>query len=135
MAVIQWNNTLSVNVREIDTQHQRLVKLINDLDDAMRVGKGKEFLGKLISELATYTGGHFSMEEKYFEKFGYPDAPAHKEEHRKFIEEVSNFKRDFDAGRIGVTIKIMDFLSNWLKNHIMGTDKKYSPFFNEKGLV
>ena len=135
MALIQWGNGLSVHVKEIDTQHQRLVKLINDLDSAMRVGKGKELLGKIVSELATYTVVHFATEEKYFDKFGYPDAPEHKVEHKKFIEKVSKFKTEFDAGRMGLSIKIMDFLSNWLKNHIMGIDKKYAPFFNGKGLV
>ena len=135
MAGIQWSDTLSVKIREIDSQHQRLVKLINDLDDAMRVGKGREVMGKIVSELAAYTRVHFSTEEKYFDKFGYPEAPEHKAEHEKFIAEVAKFKGDFDAGRIGLTIKVMDFLSNWLKKHIMGTDKKYSPFFNQKGLL
>jgi hemerythrin len=135
MAIIQWNDTLSVKVREIDSQHQRLVKLINDLDDAMRVGKGREVMGKIVSELASYTRVHFSTEEKYFDKFGYPEAPGHRAEHQKFIEEVARFKGDFDSGRIGLTIKVMNFLSDWLTKHIQGTDKKYAPFFNEKGLV
>jgi len=28
----------------------------------------------------------------------------------------------------------MNFLSDWLKTHIVGSDKKYGPFFNSKGL-
>ena len=42
MAIIQWNDSLSVNVVEIDKQHQKLVAMINDLNDAMRQGKGKD---------------------------------------------------------------------------------------------
>ena len=133
--MIQWSNALSVGVREIDGQHQRLVKLINDLDEAMRVGKGKEMLGKIVSELAGYAQVHFSTEEKYFDQFGYPEAPEHKQEHRRFIEKVSRFKAEFDAGRLGLTIEIMSFLGDWLKGHILGKDKRYSAFFNEKGLV
>lgn len=135
MAMIQWHSGLSVNVKEIDGQHQKLVKLISDLDDAMRLGKGKEMLGSIVSELAKYTMVHFSTEEKYFDQFGYPDAPDHKLEHRKFVEEVSKFRNEFDAGRVGLSIKVMDFLSDWLKNHIMGMDRKYGPYFNQKGLV
>ncbi|HVN23943.1 MAG TPA: bacteriohemerythrin [Syntrophorhabdales bacterium] len=131
---MQWTNSLSVNVGEIDSQHQKLVRLINDLGDAMRVGKGKDLLGKTIAELASYTVAHFSTEEKYFDKFGYPDAATHKVEHKKFIEEVSKFKKDFDSGNVGLSTSVMNFLSDWLKNHIMGKDKKYGPFFNEKGL-
>lgn len=133
--MIQWSSALSVGVREIDGQHQRLVKLINDLDEAMRVGKGKEMLGRIVSELAGYARVHFSTEEKYFDQFGYPEAPEHRQEHRNFIEKVSGFKAEFDAGRLGLTIEIMSFLSDWLKGHILGKDKRYSAFFNEKGLV
>jgi hypothetical protein len=28
----------------------------------------------------------------------------------------------------------MNYLSEWLQNHIKIVDKKYGPFFNEKGL-
>ncbi|MDA8124468.1 MAG: bacteriohemerythrin [Deltaproteobacteria bacterium] len=135
MAIIQWNDSLKTNIGEIDSQHQRLIKLINDLDDAMRVGKGKDLSGKIVSELAAYTLSHFSTEEKYFHQYGYPEAPAHKEEHQRFVAEVSRFKTDFDAGRMGLTIKLMDFLSDWLKNHIQKIDKQYVPFFKGKGLA
>lgn len=135
MALIQWSSRLSVNVKIIDTQHEKLVKLINDLNDAMAAGKGKDVVGKIISELVDYTVYHFSTEEKYFEQFGYPEITQHKSEHKKFTDEASHFKQEFDAGRIGLSVKVMSFLSDWLTNHIMGTDKKYSSFFNSHGLA
>jgi hemerythrin len=134
MALIQWNNNLSVGIAEIDSQHQRLVKLIGDLNEAMRVGKGKEITGKIINDLTNYTLTHFATEEKYFAQFGYPDTNAHKDEHLKFVQKVSAFKKDFEESRVGITIPIMNFLSDWLKNHIMGSDKKYGPFLIENGL-
>lgn len=134
MAIIQWNSNLSVGIAEIDGQHQRLVKLINDLNDAMRVGKGKEVTGKIINELTAYTLTHFATEEKYFDKYAYPEKDTHKSEHAKFVQKVSAFKKDFEESRVGVTIPIMDFLSDWLKNHIMGIDKKYEPFLTAQGL-
>jgi hemerythrin len=131
MALIQWSSSLSVKVKQIDDQHQ---KLINDLNDAMRVGKGKDILGKIISELVNYAAVHFATEEKYFDQFGYQETTPHKSEHRTFVDEVYRFKKDFDEGRIGLSMKIMDFLSDWLKNHFVGVDQKYRSFFIEKGL-
>jgi hemerythrin len=134
VALIQWSSSLSVKVKQIDDEHQKLIKLINDLNDAMRVGKGKDVLSKIINELVNYAAVHFTTEERYFDRFGYQESSSHKSEHKAFVDEVYRFKKDFDEGRIGLSMKVMDFLSDWLKNHIVGIDQKYSSFFIEKGL-
>lgn len=132
--MIKWDDSFSVNVAEIDGQHQKLVALINTLNDAMRQGKGKDVLDKTVAELINYAATHFKTEEKYFDQFGYPETEEHKKEHSDFVRKVSEFKKGMDERRLGLTIEVMDFLSHWLTNHIKGTDKKYSRFFNEKGL-
>ncbi len=134
MALIQWDGSFSVNVAEIDKQHQKLVALINNLNDAMKQGKGKEVLGKILGELFTYAGSHFATEEKYFDRFAYPAAASHKLEHSDFVKKVSEFRESFDSGQLALTIQVMNFLQDWLKGHIKTVDKKYGPFFNEKGL-
>jgi hemerythrin len=134
MSLITWNDNLSVNVGEIDKQHQQLIKLINDLDDAMRQGKGKLILGKIVAGLIDYTSFHFSTEEKHFSQLGYPGAEDHVKEHKAFVDKVTDFKKKLDAGSIGLSTDVINFLSDWLKKHIQGSDKKYSPFFNENGL-
>ncbi len=53
MALIQWDGSFSVKVAEIDQQHQKLVSMINDLNDAMKQGKGKDVLGKIVNELVS----------------------------------------------------------------------------------
>lgn len=134
MALFQWDSSFSVDVAEIDKQHQKLVEMINNLNDAMKQGKGKDVLVKIFGELFTYAGNHFATEEKYFEKFKYPAAASHKLEHTNFVKKVSELKDGFDSGKISLTIEVMNFLKDWLKGHIQGTDKKYGPFFNANGL-
>jgi hemerythrin len=134
MAFIEWNDSLSVGVNEIDLQHQKLIGIINELHDAMRLGKGNDVLGKIIKGLVSYAGTHFLTEEKYFDQFGYPEAGSHKGEHSAFAQKVAEFKDGFDAGKVALSINVMNFLSNWLRNHIKVVDKKYGPFFIEKGL-
>lgn len=134
MPLIQWNPSYSVKIGEIDTQHQKLITMINELNDAMLKGKAKEILSPLIDGLIAYTQVHFSKEEMLFDKYKYPDAPAHKEEHAAFVKKVSEFREGFKKGNMSLTISIMDFLSNWLTKHICGTDKKYSDFLNKNGV-
>jgi hemerythrin len=65
MAFMEWNNSFSVNVAEIDNQHKHLIDLINKLFEAMSVGKGSEVMGTVLKDLINYTVSHFAMEEKY----------------------------------------------------------------------
>lgn len=134
MALISWNDSFSVGVIEIDRQHQKMVSMINELNEAMRQGKGKDVLGKIIKGLVDYTRVHFKTEETYFEQLGYPEKESHKKEHADFVQRVTDFKDGYQKGNLGLSIAVMNFLSSWLQNHIKGTDKKYSQFFNEKGL-
>jgi hemerythrin len=134
MALIEWNSGLSVNVGEIDRDHKELVRMINDLNQAMKDRKGKEVLGGIVSSLAAYATTHFAREEKYFDKFTYPARAGHKKEHDDFVHKVSGFQKGFEDGQIALSVEVMRFLSDWLTGHIMGSDKKYSALFNEKGL-
>jgi hemerythrin len=121
-------------VQEIDLQHQKLIGMINELNEAMKSRKGKESLGKIINTLISYTATHFKQEEQYFDRFGYPDSENHKKGYVAFVKKVTDFKKGFEKNDLTVTMEVMNFLSDWLRNHIKGTDKKYSKFFNEKGL-
>ncbi|MEJ5286559.1 MAG: hypothetical protein CH6_2009 [Candidatus Kapaibacterium sp.] len=134
MAFIDWNDTYSVGVTHIDNQHKQLVRIINELHDAMGAGKGKEVMGKVLFELIQYVNTHFKTEEEYMVKFGYSDYDSHRYEHEKLTDEVKRFHEDFKSGNAIVTIQIMNFLRNWLLDHILVKDKKFGKFLNEKGL-
>jgi hemerythrin-like metal-binding protein len=131
----EWDQKNSVHVAEIDQQHRQLFEMVNALDAAMRQGKSKDVLGKTLDDLIGYAGVHFACEEKYFEKFGYPEAEEHKREHMDFADKVLDLQKKFHQGKLGLSIEVMHFLMDWLETHTMGSDKKYSWLFNEKGLV
>ncbi|MFZ5572665.1 MAG: bacteriohemerythrin [Thermodesulfobacteriota bacterium] len=132
---IVWEDgNMSVKIAEIDQQHKALVNLINNLFDAIKEGKSNQIFEKLISDLIKYTQFHFSTEEKYFTQHAYPETQLHKAKHQEFVETVLRFKKDFDAGKTGLTMGILDFLRDWLVKHIMGEDRKYSAFLLSKGV-
>jgi hemerythrin len=57
-----------------------------------------------------------------------------KAEHKKFVETVTKFKKDFDSGNATISLEVMSFLRDWLTKHINGTDKKYTRCFNDHGM-
>ena len=134
MQLIPWNDSLSVHIDEIDRQHRRLVGMINALNDAMLQGQGKNVVGAIVNDLIAYADTHFATEETFFSRYQYPDAAAHAQEHDRFVQQARNFQRDYDAGKIGLSVEIMKFLSSWLQEHIQGSDRKYGPYLNAKGV-
>ncbi len=132
--LFQWSQKYSVNVKEIDQQHIRLFDLINDLHDAMKVGKSQRVMADILQGLIDYTDYHFSTEEKYMTLYGFPDYLQHRSEHRNFVAKVQGFHSSFKAGSLSLSLDIMHFLKDWLSNHILVKDKVYGSFFNQKGL-
>ncbi|KAF0152290.1 MAG: Hemerythrin HHE cation binding region [Ignavibacteria bacterium] len=136
MPIIQWKEIFSVNISKIDSQHKKIIDLINELHDKMKEGKGKEkeSLSQILNELAVYTANHFKTEEELFYKYKYPNTEAHILEHKKLVDKVLQIKADFESGKVVLTLDVMDFLKDWLSNHISGTDKAYTAFLNAKGV-
>ncbi len=134
MELIKWKDIFSVKVSEVDIQHKKLIGLINQLYDAMRIGKGREVLGSVLTELVHYTIYHFSTEERLFREYGYPEYDEHKQIHDDLTRKAKELKESFDRGNKMITIDVMLFLSNWLNVHILEVDKKYSEFLNSKGV-
>lgn len=132
MIILKWVPEYSVGVTEIDNQHKKLIDMLQNLNKALSEGKGKEVLSKLIKDLIDYTKTHFTLEEKYLEKAKYPMLDSHKKEHIAFVNKVLDFQKNFESGKTLLSIDIMNFLKDWLKNHIVGTDKKYESYLKGK---
>ena len=135
MPLMTWNEKLSVGVSVIDEEHKQLVNLLNELYDGMQAGQSKESLGKVLDGLIAYVAYHFKHEEDLFAQTGYPAAEEHKKEHDDLTNQVLEVQKKYKAGDTGtLSLEVMNFLRKWLIGHIQGTDKKYTPHLNAKGI-
>ena len=134
MALFVWTNDFSVNVKEIDEQHKKLIGMINDLHAAMLSGKAKEVIGPILNGLVDYTKSHFATEEQLMTKHQYTGYLSLKAAHDALTKQVMDLKTKFSEGKSLITMDIMTFLKDWLTKHIQETDKKYTSFFNGKGI-
>jgi len=89
-----WNNNFETGIDIIDSQHKKLVHLINQLAVAITHREQADNLGKIFISLAEYAQIHFSTEEKIWEKYfsSGTDYQNHKNEHSDFIKKVSELK-------------------------------------------
>ncbi|MBL8260688.1 MAG: hemerythrin family protein [Candidatus Competibacteraceae bacterium] len=132
---IPWADELSVGIEEIDEQHKILVRLINKLyDETVKAQPDPAVVDGILNDLVQYTIIHFSLEESLFRIFDFPYYDAHKKQHEDLKNEVISIQAKFRAGEKPINLELIHFLRKWLREHIMGTDKKYTSFFLEKGL-
>ena len=134
MPLMQWNTDFAVKVTQFDHDHQLLFKMVNELHDAMLAKKGREVLGGVLSQLASYTHQHFSAEERAMLRTSYPGYRQHVEEHRQLTDKVMEFMTEFEKGNALISIDLLIFLRQWLENHIKVTDRAYGAHLNAKGV-
>ncbi len=132
MPLMDWSDGLSVGVQMVDTDHKRLVQLVNQLYDAVTAGHGKDALGKVLDGLIDYTKTHFAREEAEMARTHYPDGPAHVRQHRDFAKKVLDVQAQFKAGNQAVlSLQVMSFLRDWLLQHIQGTDRQMGAWLQQ----
>ena len=132
MALITWNDSLSVKMDDIDSQHKQLFDIINEVHDAMGAGKGNDILGNIMQKLLQYTIDHFAYEEKMLKKIGYPKLNEHHKVHEHLTGQVRELHEKLKAGKYLSTISVSNFLKDWLKSHILKVDMHYSKYYQSK---
>jgi len=136
MSFFEWDASYSVGVATIDTQHRKLVELINTLFEAMRDKKTAQIIGDLVRQLSDYTIYHFKEEERLMEKASFSGLLLHKKEHARFIAKVRELEQKIDQGQANlIGFDLANFLKSWLKDHITGTDKNYGPVMRAAGIA
>ncbi len=131
MGLIKWKKEYSLNNEIIDNQHQKLIKLINDLHEAMEYRSDSSILDTIMKELSDYTFYHFSFEEEYLIKNEYPDIEEHRRLHEGLVKDVHDTFVRIAEGNKDMVQDIYLFLSQWLINHILKEDYKYYEYINE----
>lgn len=124
MAQFSWTDNLHTGNSLIDGDHRRLIDLVNAFFDAMEGGQGSERMNQALSALLAYTGEHFDRESAEMARIRYVAALAHESEHRKLLQQLAGLKQMLDAGgRLNIPA-IAEFLSQWLRDHILSADMK-----------
>ena len=135
MSLFAWKDSYSIGVPDIDAQHRQLYKLADDLHQALNAGQGKDALAAVLKSLIDYTKTHFAAEERLMQRCGYSGLAAHKAQHEDLTRKVIDLQQQMQAGKLMLSIEVMRFLSDWLRQHIGGSDRKYAPFVINKAVA
>lgn len=133
--LVTFTPELSVGVEQFDKHHMVLFDIINKLSEAMAKGYAGEKVKDIVKELVDYTDWHFKAEEKVFDEFKYPGAEKHKKIHNAMLNTARELLRDAEQGKKILSTELLEFLQDWILDHIMGIDKEYSSFLKDKKIT
>ncbi|HHU92964.1 MAG TPA: hemerythrin family protein [Halanaerobiaceae bacterium] len=130
--MFEWDDILSVGIEVVDDQHQELFRigreLVYVLENTSAGLDQYDDIIKLLKELHTYANYHFSEEEKLMEAADFIGLPAHRFQHKIFVKKIEEIELDeIDEDQKNHALDLLDFLANWITNHIMKIDREYIP--------
>jgi hemerythrin-like metal-binding protein len=108
MALFEWNDQYLLGLEPLDFEHMDLFRCINDL-------------ARLHARLA----GHFALEEHTMREMNNPHYDAHKAEHDRFLEEVTEVVASFGTKPGDEHVEEFAIrVKEWILTHITTTDRQ-----------
>ncbi len=130
-AGIEWTENLAIDISPIDEDHKMLVELLNRSMVLTDPENAHEEFEQILKELLDYTQYHFKREEALMQACGYDDIDFHCQIHQFLINQVTQKQERFQSGRLSAE-ELVDFLNEWLLNHIEVMDRSIAPFCKGK---
>jgi hemerythrin len=129
-----WKDEYSVNVKELDDQHKNLIEIINNLIEVINAATKEETIVNIITKIVKYKAVHFATEEKYFHQFNYEGTVEHETAHQLFNKKVQEIQAKNKGNVVAFAYTLVDYLEDWLLDHLVTMDQKYKECFHDHGL-
>ena len=122
-----FTDKFKTGINIIDEEHQMLFQIIGKIYKAIEVELVHDkfdLILDILDELKEYTRVHFADEENYMREIGYEGLAQQELLHQKFIETLNELNLDeVDDNQEAYLYEFLNFLQNWLVNHILKVDK------------
>lgn len=131
-----WKDDYSIGIDSVDEQHKNLFLLGKELDEIVKKNEKNDNFADIIlaiSKLLEYTTDHFESEEKYMKSIEYPKLDEQIKEHKKMIDYISQVDiHHMESSQHDTIQSLVDFLGNWILQHILEKDQQITDFVENK---
>lgn len=131
MTLLEWNDALNINIKDIDDRMRALFEMMNRYlayDDKKRKEEDYDEIGEVLADVSEAVRQHFNYEEKILTRYRYPELAGHKKEHRRFVKKILAFRRVFSEEPEKIYTDSVKYMQEWILKHIESSDMRYAPF-------
>jgi hemerythrin-like metal-binding protein len=126
---IRWSDTLSVDVPEIDKEHQQFIARVNALNEAIVECKDKPTVERLLDLMLMEATHHFWHEQQLLAEWKYPDRAVHAAKHAQLTAQFERAMKEFEQASVSVTWMLKGlYIKQLLVDHLLKEDMKYRDF-------
>lgn len=115
-------------IDRIDEEHNKLFEIADKAYEVLMdefIPDKYDYIVEILNELKEYAGTHFDHEEEYMAGIGYKKLFTHKVEHHDFVEKLNEYDLTaMDENQREAILELLEFLNNWLVDHILKSDKQ-----------
>ncbi|MDH5326742.1 MAG: bacteriohemerythrin [Gammaproteobacteria bacterium] len=134
MALLQWSDDLAVNIEFIDSQHRELMNGVNHLHSmATQSPPDQGRISDALFQLLEHAMNHFIAEEEMFQRLEFPELPEYKSHNDAFNLKAQSIIQELGDNPT-LCSDTLEYLKNWLTEHILAKDKSYAKFLNRNGI-
>ncbi len=132
---ITFDDTLVMDVPELDRQHRELFARLDALLEAIRRGSSRQEVAHTLTFLRAYVASHFAHEEELMRSTGFPGLDRHQAEHAGFTRELVALEAEHgrDGASPSLVVRVNLWLTGWLREHVYTTDRELGAFLRGRG--
>ena len=130
---INWSDSLSVGVPEIDDEHQKFVGRVNELNQAIVECRDKPTVERLLDLMLMEATHHFWHEQQLLAKWKYPQRAAHAVKHAQLTAQFERVMKEFEQADVSFTWALKGLhVKQLLVDHLLQEDMKYRDVLHKK---
>ena len=132
---LQWEETLTTGIDEIDAQHKSIIEQLTRLTDAVADDHAKEQLSGISAFLVDHAQHHFAAEERYMREYAYPKIEEQRREHAEFTRDIMELSRRFKTEGASRELALVTTgkLVRWVITHVRNHDRELGEYIREHG--
>ena len=131
----RWDESSSLGVAEIDSDHRRFSLLLQDLDNAIAAGGSGPDIEPRLWAIALDALGHFESENRLFEKCEYPERARHARAHEEIRQILKEqvLRESSGADEAGSrSLLSAEALKTLLVSHLLYEDLPFCEFLKSR---
>jgi len=123
----EFKDEFRTGIESIDMEHAKLFEIADKAYETLMddfIPDKYDYIVEILNELKEYAATHFRHEEEYMISINYRKLLSQKAMHDEFIQKISSYDlNELDENQKDAIIEILNFLNDWLVEHIMKSDK------------